>query len=84
MCVCACVHLKVTGGSNGIGREICLQLASNGCNVAILDVDVVGAERTCHDVRKFGVKAKPYKVSVLLIVDGSADIRMINIRRFSN
>lgn len=54
--------LKVTGGSNGIGREICLQLAKDGCNVAILDMDLCGAERTCHDIRQFGVTAIPYKV----------------------
>lgn len=79
-----CVHLKVTGGSNGIGREICFQLALEGCNVAVLDVDGVGAERTCHDVRRLGVKAEPYKVSVSTSHRRWLNIQLINIHRFQN
>lgn len=62
----AFLYLKVTGGGNGIGREICLQLAMEGCNVAVLDVDASGAERTCDDIRRLGVTAMPYKVGWLL------------------
>lgn len=64
MCFFTC--LKVTGGGNGIGREICLQLATEGCNVAVLDVDACGAERTCDDIRRLGVAAMPYKVRLLI------------------
>lgn len=54
----------VTGGSNGIGREICLELARNGCNIACLDVDLEGAKKMCDELKSFGVKANPYKVIV--------------------
>lgn len=64
LCVSGLVCSKVTGGSNGIGREICLQLAMEGCNIAVLDVDMRGAERTCCDIRQLGVTAMPYKVCV--------------------
>lgn len=55
---------QVTGGSNGIGREICLELARCGCNVAILDVDLDAAHRVCNELRAIGVEANAYKVSV--------------------
>lgn len=63
-----CVHkFKVSGGSNGIGREICLELAKDGCNIAVLDVDFKGAENTCQDIRMLGAKAMPYKANIVMI-----------------
>lgn len=52
----------MTGGSNGIGREICLELARCGCNVACLDVDLEAAESLCTELRELGVLANAYKV----------------------
>ncbi|XP_031626085.1 17-beta-hydroxysteroid dehydrogenase 13-like [Contarinia nasturtii] len=54
----------VTGGSNGIGREICLELARSGCNVACLDVDFQAAEKLCIELKRLGVNAKGYQVDV--------------------
>lgn len=54
----------VTGGANGLGREICLQLAQRGCHVAIADLDLVNGELTADDVRKQGVKAKCFKADI--------------------
>src|SRR3989304_5120776 len=42
----------VTGGATGVGRAICLSLADEGTNVAILDTDVKGAEETARLVRE--------------------------------
>lgn len=53
----------MTGGSNGIGREICLELARCGCNVACLDVDFDAAKQLCNELRRLGVKANAYKVN---------------------
>lgn len=36
----------ITGGGSGIGRATCLALASKGVRVAVVDVDVKGAEET--------------------------------------
>lgn len=56
----------VTGGSNGLGREICFQLARNGCHVAVVDLDTVNGEKTVQDLhQQYGVKAKFYKVGAL-------------------
>lgn len=52
----------MTGGSNGIGREICLELARSGCNVACLDVDLEAAQKLCDELKLLGVKANAYKV----------------------
>ncbi|KAL9697009.1 hypothetical protein quinque_000450 [Culex quinquefasciatus] len=54
----------VTGGSNGIGRGVALELARNGCNVIIADLDVVNGKKTVKELLKLGVKAAVYKVDV--------------------
>lgn len=53
----------MTGGSNGIGREICLELARNGCNIACLDLDLESAKKLCTELKEFGVKANAYQVN---------------------
>lgn len=54
----------VTGGGNGLGRGLCLQLAKNGCNVIIADVDILKANETAEEIKKLGVQSKAYKVDV--------------------
>jgi len=40
----------VTGGASGIGRQVCLALAADGCAVAVADIDESGAEDTVAQV----------------------------------
>ncbi|MBB3770158.1 NAD(P)-dependent dehydrogenase (short-subunit alcohol dehydrogenase family) [Angulomicrobium tetraedrale] len=47
----------VTGGAVGIGRGIATRLAQEGCDVAILDLDLAGAEETAAMVRAAGRRA---------------------------
>lgn len=48
----------VTGGSRGIGREICLKLAKEGVNVAVnYSGSQEKAEAVAEECREFGVKA---------------------------
>ncbi|XP_058120400.1 17-beta-hydroxysteroid dehydrogenase 13-like [Anopheles ziemanni] len=54
----------VTGGANGLGRDICLQLALSGCHIAVVDLDATGGEQTVADIRKLGVKAHFFKADV--------------------
>lgn len=56
----------MTGGANGIGRAIAIELAKCGCNIAIADVDVAGALDTVEEVQLFGVKAFSYEVQLVL------------------
>jgi NAD(P)-dependent dehydrogenase (short-subunit alcohol dehydrogenase family) len=55
----------VTGGASGIGRGICLRLARDGANVAILDLDVAGAEKVAAEVTAVGRKALACQVDVV-------------------
>ncbi|KAH8300597.1 hypothetical protein KR018_001406 [Drosophila ironensis] len=55
----------VTGGGHGLGRALCLELARNGCHVAVADINLSGAEETVKHIRKtYGVSAKAYKTNV--------------------
>lgn len=42
----------VTGGANGLGSSICKKLASEGCKVAIADIDVATGLHTAELIRK--------------------------------
>ncbi|XP_064552227.1 17-beta-hydroxysteroid dehydrogenase 13 [Drosophila montana] len=55
----------VTGGAHGLGRAMSLELAKMGCHMAIVDIDLQGAEETVKQISEtFTVKAKAYKVNV--------------------
>jgi 2-hydroxycyclohexanecarboxyl-CoA dehydrogenase len=47
----------VTGGASGIGRGICLRLAHDGANVAIVDLNLAGAEKVATEIAALGRKA---------------------------
>lgn len=47
----------VTGGARGIGRAVALYLGQAGANVAVADLDVVGAEKVATEIRELGRKA---------------------------
>lgn len=52
----------VTGGSNGLGQQICIELAKNGCNVVIADVSP--ADETLKHLKQYSIKAVAFKVDV--------------------
>ncbi|XP_035793293.1 17-beta-hydroxysteroid dehydrogenase 13-like [Anopheles albimanus] len=54
----------VTGGANGLGRDICLQLATAGCHIAVVDLDETNGKQTSADIRQLGVKAHFFKADV--------------------
>lgn len=58
----------VTGGANGLGQAIALELAKEGCNVAVVDVDEVNARETAAKLRKHNVSAVAYKVTYKQLV----------------
>ena len=55
----------VTGGASGIGRGICLRLAREGANVAILDLDLPGAEKVAGEIVALERKALACQVDVV-------------------
>lgn len=54
----------VTGGAVGIGRGIAIRLAQEGCDVALLDLDLAGARKTAALVQAAGRRALALAVDV--------------------
>jgi NAD(P)-dependent dehydrogenase (short-subunit alcohol dehydrogenase family) len=54
----------VTGGGRGIGREIALALAREGCHVAVASRSPQSVEATAGAVRRLGVEAMPFALDV--------------------
>src|SRR5262245_35004976 len=54
----------VTGGGDGIGRAACLEFARAGANLAVVDIDSSGAEKTAIDVRALGVQGRSMTADV--------------------
>jgi NAD(P)-dependent dehydrogenase (short-subunit alcohol dehydrogenase family) len=54
----------VTGGASGIGRAAVLNVAAQGAQVCIADIDGAGAERVAEEVREAGGSAFAVRVDV--------------------
>ena len=54
----------VTGAGRGIGRDIALSLAGQGVDIAVLDVDIEGAEETAGLIEEAGQGALAVKCNV--------------------
>lgn len=58
--------MQITGGGNGLGRQIALKLAEKKCRLVIVDIDKEAAEETVSLVRdkEKNVDIKIYKANV--------------------
>jgi len=54
----------VTGAGQGIGKSLALRLAAEGCDVATVDVNGVGAEQVAAEVERAGRRALACAVDV--------------------
>lgn len=54
----------VTGGAQGIGKEIALRLAGCGAGVVVVDVQREAAEETAGELEALGVRARAYACDV--------------------
>lgn len=54
----------LTGGASGIGRAAAIRLAEEGCDVAVFDLDLAGAEETAHLAESAEGRVRPFKVDI--------------------
>lgn len=54
----------VTGGASGIGRAICIGLASEGANIGIADLDLAAAQKVVAEIAQAGASAIAIQVDV--------------------
>ena len=60
----------VTGGSRGIGRAICLELARRGANVVFSYAgNTAAAEKTLEELKALGVEARAVQGNVATLID---------------
>ena len=54
----------ITGAASGIGRALALNLAAEGCHMAISDVNEAGLKETADKAQRSGVRITTHKVDV--------------------
>lgn len=54
----------ITGGAHGLGRVFCEALAESGGDVAVADIDEVGARETAGFIKKLGRRSLAVKADV--------------------
>jgi 3-oxoacyl-[acyl-carrier protein] reductase len=54
----------ITGGGRGIGREIALLFAKEGADIALWDVNLQDAAKTCQEIEAFGRKTVAAQIDV--------------------
>ena len=54
----------VTGGARGIGKGICSCLATQGADIAIIDVLEKESDETCKELQQLGRTVRPYKADI--------------------
>jgi NAD(P)-dependent dehydrogenase (short-subunit alcohol dehydrogenase family) len=70
----------VTGGGTGMGRELCKQLASEGCHVALCDVSEENMEQTrdlCEEAAPAGTRVSIFVADVSSETDVNAFQRAV-------
>lgn len=70
---------QITGGSNGIGREVALQLASSGAKIVSWDVDEVANKFLVNELKSLGCDAVSDVVDVSVRTEVEAAAKRVII-----
>jgi 3-oxoacyl-[acyl-carrier protein] reductase len=54
----------VTGGAQGIGKSICEELAKEGANVVVADINIEAGNNTAAEIKSFGIESAAVKTNV--------------------
>src|SRR4029453_3357417 len=54
----------ISGGAEGLGFGIAERLASEGCNIALFDINEKKLTASLEKIKVYGVKAEGYKVDI--------------------
>jgi 2-keto-3-deoxy-L-fuconate dehydrogenase len=54
----------VTGGASGIGKAVSAQLAANGAQVWVVDIDAASATATADEITRAGGRARPLACNI--------------------
>jgi len=54
----------ITGGARGIGRELALAFAKEGCDIALCDVNQDALDSTSKEIESLGRKSATFVVDV--------------------
>ena len=54
----------VTGGAQGIGRQICLTFAKEGADIVIADINLEQAEKTKGEIQSLGRRAEVEELDI--------------------
>lgn len=54
----------VTGGAQGIGKAICLELAKEGADIIVSDINLETAKATSDEIKSLGVRSEALKMNV--------------------
>jgi NAD(P)-dependent dehydrogenase (short-subunit alcohol dehydrogenase family) len=69
----------VTGGSRGIGRAIAMELAAEGCKVAVVARDLVAIDETVEDIRRVGGEAAGFSADLSRLESYNETIAAIRV-----
>ena len=67
----------VTGGAQGIGRDIALKLGGLGADVAIVDVNLDKAEDTAKEIKALGRNSLALKVNVVNLAETDEMVKTV-------
>ena len=67
----------VTGGASGLGEAICHRLAREGAQVAVVDLQMSGAQRVVEDIGKAGGRARAFEADVTVFESIAAAVAAV-------
>src|SRR5205807_10530058 len=73
-------NAMVTGGASGIGRAICLRLARDGADVAVLDLDQGGGRQVADEVAALHRRAVAVEADVANAASVAAAVERLDAK----